>query len=128
MHELERRKTRERTAADDWLAASLWARVLHAFVVDGEERALALLPEARDHNPHVEQYLTGRKRLPRTRAGMYSPGDETEAQYCAEILGEAWKKHPEARKWLKEATGSGVTLQPFAVGGDGSGGSWPVAA
>ena len=92
---------------DDWLAAPAWARVLLACVVGEEERAQDLLAEARERNPHVEKYLTGRKRLPKTRAGTYSPGDESEAEYCAGILLEAWKKHPKARKWLKKVTQSG---------------------
>jgi len=86
---------------DDWLAAPAWAKVLLAFITDGEEQASKLLAEARERNAHVEQYLTGRKRLPRTRAGSYSPGDESEALYCADMLNDAWKKHPKARQWLK---------------------------
>lgn len=92
---------------DDWLAAPAWAQVLHAYLAHGEERAREMLAEARERNPHVEQYLTGRKGLPRTRSGTYSPGDESEAVYCAEILAVAWKKHPRAKKWLKELTESG---------------------
>jgi len=88
---------------DDWLAAPAWAKVLLAHVTDGEARASELLTEARERNTHVEQYLTGRKRRPRQRAGMYSPGDETEAVYCADMLWDAWKAHPKAKKWLKEA-------------------------
>ncbi len=88
---------------EDWLAAPAWARVLHAYVTDGEGRATELLTEARERNAHVEDYLTGRKRRPRQRAGMYSPGDKAEASYCADMLWEAWKKHPKAKKWLKES-------------------------
>ncbi len=88
---------------DDWLAAPAWARVLHAYVTEGKAPASELLREARKHNKHVELYLTGQKRLPRVRAGAYSPGDESEAVYCAEILSLAWKSHPKAKKWLKEA-------------------------
>ena len=92
---------------DDWLAAPAWAKVLCAYVTEGEDRAAELLIEARERNPYVEDYLTGRKRRPRTRVGVYSPGDQSEAVYCADMLWEAWKKHPEARKWLKEAGMSG---------------------
>ena len=66
---------------EDWLAAPAWARVLLAFVTEGETRAIDLLGEVRDRNPHVEAYLTGHKRRSRARQGMYSPGDETEAAY-----------------------------------------------
>jgi tetratricopeptide (TPR) repeat protein len=91
---------------DDWLAAPIWARVLLAHVTEGEERASELLVEARKRNEHVEQYLTGRKRRPKNRPGMYSPGDNTEAVCCAEMLWEAWKVHPKARAWLKEVCGT----------------------
>lgn len=87
---------------DDWLSTPAWARVLHAYLTDGTERAVELLAEARERNPHVEQYLTGRKRRPRNRPAAYSPGDKSEAIYCANVLWEAWKKHPKAKKWLKE--------------------------
>jgi len=89
---------------DDWLAAPAWARVLHAYVTVGEEQALNHLEQARERNAYVELYLTGRKRRPRTRSGGYSPGDMSEAAYCADVLWEAWKKHPKAKKWLKEVT------------------------
>jgi tetratricopeptide (TPR) repeat protein len=89
---------------EDWLAAPAWAKVLHAYVTLGEKHASRALAQARKRNPHVEQYLTGRKRRPRTRAGAYSPGDESEGVYCADMLWEAWKRHPKAKKWLKEAS------------------------
>lgn len=87
---------------EDWLAAPAWARVLLAHATEGEKPAARLLSAARKRNAHVEQYLAGRKRRPRKRAGAYSPGDESEAVYCADMLWEAWKAHPAARKWLKE--------------------------
>lgn len=92
---------------DDWLAAPAWARVLLAHVTESEERAAELLDGARKRNAQVEQYLTGRKRRPRNRPDMYSPGDETEAVYCADMLWEAWKAHPKARRWLKEVSETG---------------------
>lgn len=91
---------------EDWLAAPAWAKVLLAFAIEGEDSATARLAEARQRNPHIEAYLTGRKRRPRTRPAMYSPGDVSEAVYCADIQWEAWKAHPKAKKWLKEADGA----------------------
>lgn len=91
---------------DDWLAAPAWAKVLLAHVSESAEQAAKLLGEARKRNAHVEPYLTGRKRRPKGRPGAYSPGDETEAVYCADMLWEAWKAHPRSRKWLKEAGGT----------------------
>lgn len=90
---------------DDWLAAPAWASVLLAYIVEGEQRAAELLKDARERNRHVEKYLTGAKRRPRTRPGAYSPGDETEAVYCADMLWQAWKAHPKARQWLMSACG-----------------------
>lgn len=91
---------------EDWLAAPAWARVLLAFATEGEDAATVRLAEARERNPHVEAYLAGRKRRPRTLPAMYSPGDESEAVCCADMLWEAWKAHPKAKKWLKEAAGA----------------------
>lgn len=87
---------------DDWMAVSCWSRVLLAFATGAEEKAARVLKDAREQNPHVEQYLTGQKRRPRSRSGMYSPGDDSEAVFCADTLLEAWKAHPKAKQWLKE--------------------------
>lgn len=89
--------------SDDGLAGHVWGRVLLAYVTEGEESATPLLAEARNDNPHIERYLTGEKRLPRHRADFYSPGDENEAIYCAEIMMPAWRRHPKAKTWLKRA-------------------------
>lgn len=86
---------------EDWMATPCWARVLLAYATGNEDEAATLLDTARQQNPHVELYLTGKKRLPRTLPGMYSPGDENEAVFCADALAVAWKKHPKARQWLK---------------------------
>lgn len=86
---------------DDWLTTPFWARVLLAYATEGESAATLALEEARERNAHVEDYLAGRKRRPRTRAGSYSPGDVNEALFCADTLWEAWKKHPKAKRWLK---------------------------
>lgn len=86
----------------DWMAAPSWARVLLAHATGEQDRAEVLLNEARKQNPYVELYLTGRKRRPRTWPGYYTPGEDTEAVFCADTLWEAWKKHPKSKRWLKE--------------------------
>jgi len=53
-------------------------------------------------NPYVLKYLIGKKRLPKQLPAEYSPGEETEAIYCAHTLKEAWNAHREAKAWLKE--------------------------
>jgi tetratricopeptide (TPR) repeat protein len=85
----------------DWMAVPCWARVLLAYSNDSESKATALLKKARKQNPHVEVYLIGKKRRPRSRLDYYSPGDDTEAIFCADTLWGAWKKHPDAVRWLK---------------------------
>ncbi|MEX2670818.1 MAG: tetratricopeptide repeat protein [Phycisphaeraceae bacterium] len=104
---LQRKRYREAAIlldehGDEGMAALAWARVLLAYAVGNEDEASDLLKEAREQNPYVELYLTGRKRRPRTRTDYYSPGDDTEALVCADALWEAWKKHPKAKRWLKE--------------------------
>ena len=87
---------------DDWMAVTCWSRVLLAFATGAEGEAARLFKDARKQNPHVEQYLTGQKRRPRSRPGTYSPGDDSEAVFCVDTLWEAWKAHPKAKQWLKE--------------------------
>lgn len=93
---------------DDWLATMAWARVLLAHATGDEAEAGRLLEAARARNPHVELYLTGRKRRPRDRPAYYSPGDEAEAVFCADHLWEAWKRHPAAKRWLKGEVAGGT--------------------
>lgn len=85
----------------DGLATPAWAKVLLAFVVEGEQHAARALRNAQRRNPHVQDFLTGRKRRPRVLPDYYSPGEESEAAYCAVTLCDAWQRHPAARKWLK---------------------------
>ena len=82
---------------EDWLATPAWSRVLHAYATGDKARAPKLLKEARTRNRYVTQYLSGAKRRPRRRAASYSPGDESEAVYCADILWAVWKAHSRAR-------------------------------
>ncbi len=86
-----------------------WARVLHALATGDEPQAKRLLKAARKLNQHVEQYMTGQKRRPRSHPEMYSPGDEREAIICADILWSALTKHPKAKQWLKSACGAGAS-------------------
>jgi tetratricopeptide (TPR) repeat protein len=78
-----------------------WGRVLERFLSGPADAARAALTEAREANAYVEPFLTGRKRLPREMPDCYSPGQESEAVVCMDILGRAWQQHPEAIGWLK---------------------------
>jgi tetratricopeptide (TPR) repeat protein len=85
---------------DDGSAMFAWGRVLERFLAGDHSAAQAALKEARVANRFAEDYLTGRKRLPRQLPGYYGIGDENEGVVCAVELGEAWAKHREAIEWL----------------------------
>lgn len=88
---------------DEGSAMFAWARVLERLLAGDEPGAAAALREAREANPHVEAFLTGRKRRPRGNLGYYSPGEESEAIVCLDCLGDAWSQHRNARQWLRAA-------------------------
>ncbi len=87
---------------DDSMAIFNWARVLYAYATEGEKAAEKAFEPAMKQNEYVLRYLSGKKRLPRCMPECYSPGDETEAIFCADTLKESWKSHREAKRWLKE--------------------------
>lgn len=87
---------------NDGMANALWSRVVLAHATGEVNQAKVLLEEARYGNSHVELFFTGRKRRPRQRPGYYSPGDISEAIYCADTLWEVLKKHPKTKAWIKE--------------------------
>jgi tetratricopeptide (TPR) repeat protein len=79
-----------------------WGRVL-AHVLEGKlDDAVKALTEARSVNPHAEVYLNATRPLPENLPEYYGFGDENEGIVCAVEIGGAWKKHPQAVKWLWE--------------------------
>jgi hypothetical protein len=68
--------------------------------------AVQELQHARKQNPDVQGFITGRKKLPKSRPDFYSLGDITEAIACMDVIGAAWAKHREAVQWLKKEHGS----------------------
>ncbi|RME40856.1 MAG: tetratricopeptide repeat protein [Planctomycetota bacterium] len=86
---------------EEWSAMFAWAKVLERFLAGDEKGATKALAEARSVNPHVEAYLTGKKRLPKNPPAYYGPGDPDEAYVCKVEIGFAWESHPEAIRWLK---------------------------
>lgn len=86
---------------DEGSAMFAWARVLERLLAGDEPGAAVALGEARAANPHVEAFLTGRKRRPRGDLGYYSPGEESEAIVCLDCIGEAWTTDAKALEWLK---------------------------
>ncbi len=87
------------------LATANWGHVLERFLSGNFEEAEKALRHAHKSNKHVLAFLTGRKRLPEGLPGHYSPGDSDEAVCCCDLIGEAWRSHSKAMKWLKGVKG-----------------------
>jgi tetratricopeptide (TPR) repeat protein len=78
-------------------------RALLAFRLNGATPvATAALLEALDRNPHVPEYLTGRKRLPVNIPDAIVFGEPSEAQDYANSALNNWRRTPGAIDWLKE--------------------------
>ena len=77
-----------------------WGRTLERFLAADLDGAANALRRARHNNPFVELYLSGKRKLPKSRPAFYSPGSDDEACLCIETLGEAWAAHPDAVFWL----------------------------
>lgn len=92
-------------------AVFTWSRVLARLLSGDAQGAEIDLSAARSSNPHFESYLLGRKALPSKMPDYYGFGDENEAVVCMDAIGEAWKRHPEAVRWLR---GHEVPLQTKA--------------
>jgi hypothetical protein len=75
--------------------------MMHDATTDDKKRAVKALKEVHSVNRHVEKYLTGRKRMPKHLPGFHGFGDENGATVCADAVGRAWKRHPNAVEWLK---------------------------
>ena len=79
-----------------------YTRALAAFARRGAGgQARALLGEARELNPHVPSYLSGRKKLPIKRPAYTVFGEESEAVDYAAGAGELWRSVPGALAWLE---------------------------
>jgi len=79
-----------------------YTRALAAFArADADVQAHALLANARQLNPHIPAYLTGRKRLPRKRPAYTVFGEESEAVDYAAGASELWGSVPGALAWLE---------------------------
>lgn len=88
--------------ADDCAPGYVYTRALAAFACRGDDPGLRrLLTEARELNPHIPAYLTGRKELPGKRPAWTVFGDESEAVDYAAGTGELWAGVPGALVWLE---------------------------
>jgi tetratricopeptide (TPR) repeat protein len=86
---------------EDGSAIFGYGRVLERFLAGDREGAARARQDARQANPHVEAYLTSRKRLPCRPPEWCSPGDDNQAAHCAIYLADAWRRHAGAVAWLR---------------------------
>jgi tetratricopeptide (TPR) repeat protein len=87
---------------DDAAAAFAYTKALAVFCREGDSAgARQLLMEAREVNPHVPLFLSGRKRLPKRLPDYVGFGDESEAVDYAAGAGALWTSVPGAPAWLE---------------------------
>jgi tetratricopeptide (TPR) repeat protein len=88
---------------DDWTATWLYSRALLTFREQGASaQANKYLADAREENPFVPEYVTGRKRVPNQLPDVVGWGDESEAiTYAANHL-NYWRVIPGAVAWAAE--------------------------
>lgn len=84
----------------DASAVFAWGRILERFLAADLDGAGKALRRARSSNGFVELYLTGNRKLPKSRPDSYTFGSDEEACLCIDNLGEAWAAHPPALFWL----------------------------
>lgn len=92
---------------DEWSAMFAWGRILERYLAGDLTGTVQALKQARKQNAGVEEFITGRKKLPKDRPEYYSSGDLSEALVCMDAIGAAWARHREAVQWLKSEHGSG---------------------
>jgi tetratricopeptide (TPR) repeat protein len=87
---------------DDGAASFGYTKALAAFRREGDSaRARQLLEEARELNPYVRAYLSGRKRLPARLPDYVGLGDDSEAVDYASGAAALWASVPGALTWLE---------------------------
>lgn len=86
---------------DDAAASWLYDRALWFFRTEGAGPAAnAALREAVEQNPHVPEYVLGRKRVPARAPDMIGWGDVSEAKAYAVFGRTSWQATPGALPWL----------------------------
>ena len=89
------------TYEEDAAAAFAYTKALAAFSREGDSaEARQLIEEARELNPHVSAYLSGRKRLPKRLPDYVGFGDDSEAVDYAAGAAALWASVPDALTWL----------------------------
>lgn len=84
------------------LASAAWSAVIERWLAGALAEAERLAREAHARNPHVARYFTGSRGVPDDLPLGYALGSPEEAKICAGLLIKAWKRHPQAMKWLRE--------------------------
>ncbi len=88
--------------ADESTPGFIYTKALAAFTRRGDTPAArALLGQARELNPHIPDYLTGRKTPPEQRPAYTIFGEETEAIDYAAGTRHLWASVPGALDWLE---------------------------
>lgn len=92
-----------RAYKDDAAAMWLYTEALLIFKKEGASRkADKHLSEALAFNPHVPDYLLGRRRMPRQLPQYMGFGDETEAAHYVAEAGHLWMRQEGALDWLRQ--------------------------
>lgn len=77
-----------------------WATVLARLKAGNEKAARKALERARKIAPLVEDFLTGRQKLPRKQKPSHEPGPSEIAAATLKLFGELWNNDREAMYWL----------------------------
>ena len=77
-----------------------WAAVLERIRSKTESGAEKALTHARQINPYFEEYLTGRRKLPKQVPEITAPGSPEEAASALRLFGETWANDREGMYWL----------------------------
>ncbi len=92
---------------DDAAATWLYTGALLAFRRAGAGRvANRRLKEALEFNPHVPDYLLGRRRMPRQLPPYIGLGEKEEAAHYVSLAGHLWIQQDGALDWLRQAAGA----------------------
>jgi tetratricopeptide (TPR) repeat protein len=87
---------------DDSMAEWTYTAALHRFRSSGDTpESRAALARARSLNPHLPDFLLGRRPVPETDYDSVIFGDETEAAACAQVWLPVWRETPGALAWLE---------------------------
>jgi len=96
-------KLMNQTYADDISAEFNYNRLLTEYGMRGITPALnRLFRQAVHYNPHIPEFLTGKKRLPRKMPERIVVGDTTEAAAYAGDHLHLWRERPELLAWVDD--------------------------